>query len=171
MHCVAFTFDIGSIEQWRNKKLCEAIQRRLQLCAVDFKKIIGVFGRGVGVVATTVLVDKCLVITGLRIFFCTEKKHVLKKMREPRTLRRILVMPHEHVQCGCSFFRCRIGNQQYAQFISQYDITIIARILLSLNHVKSRYWQERYGCLIHQFVKVFYGWGGWLCELCWFFLN
>src|SRR5690606_4344813 len=90
MDGIALPVDQIGGQERMGELLGKPVQRRFQNFAFYVEEIVGVFKRGVGVVAATVAANKLLVFARIRVFFGAQKQHVLQKMCQAFTICRIV---------------------------------------------------------------------------------
>ncbi len=98
MNGVTFPINVLCGKQGSGKKLTKSIQRLIQVLGIYIKKVIGVLLRGVSIVTATMLTDKLLILTGLRITLSTQKQHMLKKVRQAASIFRVITTTNAYIQ-------------------------------------------------------------------------
>ena len=110
LHRIALAIHILGIEFRCGEKLGKAIQRRFQVSGIYIEKVVGVLKTGSRIVAATVLADKALVFTGIRIFLCAQEQHMLEKMNQPCPVPGILVTADIDIQGSRRLVRRGVGD-------------------------------------------------------------
>ena len=108
MHRVTFPVHQFRGKQRVGKLLGKAVQCRFQEFSFHVEEVVGVCEGGEGVVTAAVAADELLVFARVRIFFGTQKQHVLQKMGETLTVFRIVAAAHRYIHGGGRFISGRV---------------------------------------------------------------